>query len=382
MADDIVPLGFGGSGGGINANNSTSVNVNTSPPTQANTGSTAFPAQTQTTQNNSTQTPYQWKIPINGKIRLDGRFDSNFIEWDRVDLSKIKKVENTKFRFILVIRNNEFDENPILYTSTEYYTDLELSLRESNPYFSLLSFERPFVVEVSLDGLTAKVNEFLPAEEENGALVLTSLHVTREYESGSYNIVKQSVDHYPLIRYIDWLVSPRDSGNLLNTTLPAEDLGIFNIFPTGSSVDTTSTNTLSPSWTWGGQFYNNLENQTQGRFKTDSNSIVTTLTFLINQTSSTPTSYINTNLLDDAIAEPELFKLRLLESQTVYHEFLITQITNISDTTSTYKFDVSILSANTATPIFKSNTPYKIEIKPYTPTGGGGGGGNNPAGGL
>jgi hypothetical protein len=381
MADDIVPLGFGGSGGGTNLNNSTSVNVNTSPPNQANTGSTVFPAQGTQPQVGSTQTPYQWQVPTNGKIRLDGRFDSNFIEWDRVDLSKIKKVENTKFRFILVIKNNEFDENPILYTSNEYYTDLELSLRESNPYFSLLSFERPFVVEVSLDGLTKKVNDFLPAEEENGALVLTNLHVTRDYESGSYNITKQSIDHYPLIRYIDWLVSPRDSGNLLNTTIPVEELGVFNIFPTGSSVDTTITNTLSPSWTWGGQFISNSETQNQGVFKTDSNAIVTTLTFLINQISSTPTSYLNTNLLDDAIAEPELFKLRLSESQTIYHEFLIDDVTDITQGTSTYKFDVTILSANTATPIFKANTPYKIEIKPYTPSGGGGNGGN-PVGGL
>lgn len=381
MADDIVPLGFGGSGGGTNVNNSTSVNVNTSPPTQANTGSTIFPTQTQAAQTNSTQIPYQLKVPTNGKIRLDGRFDSNFIEWDRVDLSKIKKVENTKFRFILVIKNNEFDETPILYTSNQYYTDLELSLRESNPYFSLLSFERPFVVEVSLDGLTTKVNEFLPAEEETDALVLTNLHVTREYESGSYNITKQNIDHYPLIRYIDWLVSPRDSENLLNTLIPAEDLGVFNIFPTGSSVNNTITNTLSPSWTWGGQFISNSETQNQGTFKTDSNSIVTTLTFLINQISTTPTSYLNTNLLNDVILEPELFKLRLLESQTVYHEFLIVDVTDISQATSTYKFDVSILSANTSTPIFKANTPYKIEIKQYVPSGGGGSGGNS-AGGL
>ena len=152
--------------------------------------------------------------------------------------------------------------------------------------------------------------------------------------------------------------------NLLNTTLPTEELGVYNIFPTGSTSNDSdgTTSPISPSWLWAGQFYSNTENQLQGRFKTDSNSIVTTQTFLLNQVSSTPTSYINTNLLDDAILEPELYKLRLLESQTVYHEFSITAITDITDQTSTYKFDVSILQANTATPIYKSNTPYKIEI--------------------
>ena len=386
MADDIVPLGFGGSGGGTNINNTNPVNTNNpTPANQANTGSSFFPAQSNqpTNQSSTNQTPYEWKIPVNGKIRLDGRFDPNFIEWDRIDLSKIKKVEDTKFRFILVIKNNNFDQNPILYTSAEYYNDIDLALKENNPYFSLLSFERPFVIEVSLDDISPKVDEFLEAEEEAGALVLTNLHITREYESGSYNVVKRSVDHYPLIRYIDWLVSPRDKNNLLNTILPTEELGVYNIFPTGSTSNDSdgTTSPISPSWIWDGQFISNTENQLQGIFKTDSNSIVTTQTFVLNQVSSTPTSYINTNLLDDAILEPELFKLRLLESQTVYHEFSITAITDITDQTSTYKFDVSILQANTATPIYKSNTPYKIEIKPLV-TGGGGGNGNNPAGGL
>lgn len=176
-----------------------------------------------------TTEPYQWEVPINGQIDLYGVYLQNKIEFDRIDLSKIKKVPDTNFRFILVIRNNIWDTNPTLYTSERYYIDLEYALLESNPYFTLQSFNRPFVVEVSIDDIMQKVRDLRSSEYKLGVEVYQSLMMNQSYISGSVDNTSERVDHYPLIKYIDWLVSPRNGlDDTYNSVLPVWEIGKTN----------------------------------------------------------------------------------------------------------------------------------------------------------
>lgn len=178
----------------------------------------------------SVKQPAPWEIPFNGKIQLSGNYPQNKIEIDRVDISKITVVEDTSFRFILVLRNNNLDPNPKLYTSERYYIDLEYAIAESNPYFTLQSFNRSFVVEVVIDELNQRVRNLRSDEIKRGVEVYQSLMFKQNYISGSIDITSEQINHYPLIRYIDWLVSPRNGlDDTYNTVLPVWTLGKTNL---------------------------------------------------------------------------------------------------------------------------------------------------------
>ena len=370
-----------------------------------NAGNFNDPSLEQFDTNLTLRDPFEWIVPYNGNIELYGNYQQNKIEFDRIDITKIQKVPNTKFRFILVVRNNPWDENPIMYTSEKYHTDLSYALDESNPYFTLQSFNRPFVVEVNIDGINEIVRSLRPEEKKLGVEVYQSLMMLQTYTSGSVNESLERIDHIPLIKYIDWLVSPRNGlDDTYNSVLPVWEIGRTNFDyyyadydglepPSGSQDDTNDDNdtnpATTPAWIWNGQWQSSSEIQSQGVFKTDSNSISTTQILLMNMVSAIPTSYINTNILNDAISEPELYKLRLIKNPTsnpVQYEFTINDIENLTEVvdgqtenTNTYIFDLSYIPSTGASLIYENNTAYKIEIKPLQT---GGGGGNNPGGGL
>ena len=83
---------------------------------------------------------------------LNGIYLQNEIDFILSDIKVITPVENTFFRFILVLRNNRQDNDVIgIYTSIPYYNDLLTSYDESNPYFINASLKDEFLINVYVD---------------------------------------------------------------------------------------------------------------------------------------------------------------------------------------------------------------------------------------
>jgi hypothetical protein len=72
--------------------------------------------------------------------------ETNKIDFKLENLNNVTSVPDTKFRFILAIKNGASDTNLRYFTSPSYYSDLEASIIDANPYFNNLSFDSSFIV--------------------------------------------------------------------------------------------------------------------------------------------------------------------------------------------------------------------------------------------
>jgi hypothetical protein len=131
------------------------------------------------------------------EIRLDGKFPTNFRDFEMPDLSLLEVVEDTSFRFIVKLKFGvDEDEYVGLYTSPVYYKDLIASKDENNPYFIQNSFDENNVVTFNLNELTRTYNELKQLETELDVKVSRNIL----YSFDGVN------DYKELIKYIDWII--------------------------------------------------------------------------------------------------------------------------------------------------------------------------------
>jgi TolA-binding protein len=150
---------------------------------------------------------------------LNGLYKQNSVEFGLVPLDKVKWVANTNFRFILAIKNSDEDNNPLLYTSEEFYNDLKESYKEPNPYLSIGAFNPPFIITYTIKQLLKLFETLKPGEESD------LVYITRNI----YFNDKSEIDYEALVDYINWCVDTVntldfDSGGVKD----AEFLGIWN----------------------------------------------------------------------------------------------------------------------------------------------------------
>jgi hypothetical protein len=163
------------------------------------------------------------KFKNNGYIRISGEYSNNFIDFPTIDISNVKVVDGTSFRFFLSIKNNTNDANPILYTSKTFYDELTDTYLNNNPYYIPAASKPSAVVVLTLDDLKQKVEALhfneLNATADNGVLVLKNLFV-----NSNFNIdIDPSVEDYKkavsnptyniddIVRYVDWVVQKPNS---------------------------------------------------------------------------------------------------------------------------------------------------------------------------
>jgi hypothetical protein len=158
-------------------------------------------------------------------VTLYGIYDSiNKREFTTEDLSRLKVVDGTTFKFILSIKVG--NRAPELYTSKFYYALLESSKTESNPYFVNFSFKDVYVIDYTIDSVTyAKFEEMVSAEKDVGVNMKTNNFIDYNKEAGS-----SSIDYIKLVKYIDWAVSsPKLEEVDTDNVIPAEKLGIWEV---------------------------------------------------------------------------------------------------------------------------------------------------------
>jgi hypothetical protein len=176
------------------------------------------------------------KFESNGTIRISGEYTSNYVDFAKIDISNIKVVDGTSFRFILSIKNNINDANPILYTSKSFYDELVYTYSQNNPYYIPAATKVPAIVVITLDTLKQKIESLHDSElnrtADNGVLVIKNL-----FANANFNIdIDPSVEDYKkavsnptyniddIVRYIDWVVS-KPNANYEERLLGGKTLG-------------------------------------------------------------------------------------------------------------------------------------------------------------
>jgi hypothetical protein len=159
---------------------------------------------------------------IPGTVNLKGSYpETNTLAINVRSLDGIKFVNNTKFRFILKIKEKQTDTTGVLYTSERYYKNLEASLKESNPYFINSSLNDVYVVEIFTESLNALFTSFLNPENKAGVSVNRNNFINNN----------KSINYDLLVTYIDWVVSQATLSDIdSNGVIPSEKLIDFATF--------------------------------------------------------------------------------------------------------------------------------------------------------
>jgi len=172
----------------------------------------------------------------NGYIRIDGEYATNFVDFRTIDISKIKVVDGTKFRFLLSIKETINDANPTLYTSKQFYDDLVYSYSEDNPYEVAAATKQEAIVVIVLDSLVQKVESLhskeLDETADNGVLVTKNLFVLANFDLDGEADVTEYKDAIAnstynvndVVKYIDWVVS-KPNANYEDRLLTARSIG-------------------------------------------------------------------------------------------------------------------------------------------------------------
>lgn len=158
-------------------------------------------------------------------VTLYGIYDNiNKREFTTEDLSRLKVVDDTTFKFILSVKVG--DRARELYTSKFYYALLESSKKESNPYFVNFSFKDVYIVNYTIDSVTyAKFEEMVSAEKDVGVNMKTNNFIDYNKEAGS-----SSIDYVKLVKYIDWVVSlPKLEEVNTDNVIPVEKLATWEV---------------------------------------------------------------------------------------------------------------------------------------------------------
>jgi len=159
---------------------------------------------------------------IPGTINLKGLYpETNTLAINVKNLEGIKFVKDTKFRFILKIKEKQTDTTGVLYTSERYYKNLESSLKESNPYFINSSVNDVYIVEIFTESLISLFTTFLNPENRAGVSINRNNFINSN----------KSIDYDLLVKYIDWVVSQVTLSDIdSNGVIPSEKLINFARF--------------------------------------------------------------------------------------------------------------------------------------------------------
>jgi hypothetical protein len=156
----------------------------------------------------------------NSNIVLSGVYPQNFIEFTIPPFSDIEVVENTTFRFVLAIKETSLSDDTRYFTSPNFYSDLESSKIDNNPYHLQTALDEGLFVNISLDKQIELFNQLKLIDYGTGVKMNQNIFLLND----------NTVDYVTLVQYIDWVVSkadPLDNDN--NGVIPGEKIADFEI---------------------------------------------------------------------------------------------------------------------------------------------------------
>jgi hypothetical protein len=139
-------------------------------------------------------------------MRLSGKYvEVNYIDFDIPSVEDITLVPGTTFRFILVIKDSAADFEPKYFMSDSFYSDIELSQIENNPYFIRAALKDIFAVTITLDKQIELFNTIKLLDIAAGVKTYKNLFIGLGDDNTTGGNV---IDYEGLVRYIDWVVGP------------------------------------------------------------------------------------------------------------------------------------------------------------------------------
>ena len=157
-----------------------------------------------------------------GSIKLNGIYPTkNFIDFkispiNDIKLDDIKAIDNTKFQFVLGIKNKSSETRPFKYfTSPGFFKNLQDSVNEPNPYFILQALKKEFIVEYSLEDDINILKDLVKLENEDNV----------KFKNHLWFLEDGTVDFKKLVQYIDWVVSTPTEMDATNSgVIPVEKM--------------------------------------------------------------------------------------------------------------------------------------------------------------
>ncbi len=154
-------------------------------------------------------------------VNLFGLYkETNKLEFKMPSIEHIKPVDDLSLRLIFGFRKNVEDKNIQYFTSQQFYSDMEASNIEGNPYFYLQSNKVEFIVLVNLEKFISTFEKLKEIENKQGIDVKIN------------NFIRQdsSVNYEKLMRYLDWVLS-KPSLDEIDTdgVIPADKLAEWEV---------------------------------------------------------------------------------------------------------------------------------------------------------
>jgi hypothetical protein len=155
-----------------------------------------------------------------GGITLKGVYpEKNKVDFTIDFLKDFEVISGTSFNFILIIKDSKADIEPKFYISEVFYSSIELSLIDKNPYFLKQALNDKLFLTVELDKQIELFNSLKFLDIAVGVKQYKNVFVGLGQTANDGNVI----DYESLVRYIDWVVSPNnpldfDSGGVLPTS--------------------------------------------------------------------------------------------------------------------------------------------------------------------
>ena len=163
-------------------------------------------------------------------MRLTGKYvELNYIDFDIPTVEDIIVVPGTTFRFLLVVKDSAADSEPKYYMSDSFYSDIELSQLENNPYFIRAALKDIFAVTITLDQAIETFNTIKLLDIAAGVKTYKNLFIGLGNDNTTGGNV---IDYEGLVRYIDWVVGPINAADQLNGgdgVLPVSKIADYEI---------------------------------------------------------------------------------------------------------------------------------------------------------
>jgi hypothetical protein len=154
-------------------------------------------------------------------VNLFGLYkETNKLEFKMPSIEHIKPVDDLSLRLIFGFRKNVEDKNIQYFTSQQFYSDMEASNIEGNPYFYLQSNKVEFIVLVNLEKFISTFEGLKEIENKQGINVKINNFINED----------NSVNYERLMRYLNWVLS-KPSLDEIDTdgVIPAERLAEWEV---------------------------------------------------------------------------------------------------------------------------------------------------------
>jgi len=154
-------------------------------------------------------------------VNLFGLYkETNKLNFKLPSIEHIKPIDDLNLRLVFGFRKNIQDKDIKYYTSQQFYSDMEASNIEGNPYFYLQSNKVEFIVLVNLEKFISIFEGLKEVENKQGINV----------NLNNFLNLDNSIDYTKLMRFLNWVLSKSELDEIdTDGVIPADKLAEWKV---------------------------------------------------------------------------------------------------------------------------------------------------------